>query len=353
MTVSTSPSFALVHDVIADHVDAQRLPSAVFGVATSDGIQSLEAFGTANGRAVTTDDTYLLFSAGKPLIGLLAMRLVERGLLSLRTPLSEALPTFGLARADEVVLWHLLCHTGGIVEASVTPHVSLRDQLLEAPQMFEAGRYALYSNVGFTGVGELIQAATGKRLEDVLVEELCNLPGVESLSLDPSVPCLPIAGTERVLLDVDRFRELQHPAGAVSARAEDLLSLSTKLLAGDRDLLHPGTLQAMTRPQTTGIERLMPDPLQIGPGTGQEWGLTWNMRTSPTILDHRLYGHGGLSGCQWWVYPEHDAAFVFLTNVMNPLDVGVDLDAVHNAFTTCLDPVGDVLEPDARPRAWA
>lgn len=51
--------------------------------------------------------------------------------------------------------------------------------------------------------------------------------------------------------------------------------------------------------------------------------------------------------------PEHDTAFVFLTNVMNPLDVGVDLDAVHNAFTTCLDPVGDVLVPDARPRAWA
>lgn len=353
MTVSTSPSFAPVHDVIADHVRAKRLPSAVFGVATSDGIQSLEAFGTANGRDVVTDDTYLLFSAAKPLVGLTAMRLVERGLLSLRTPLSEAVPSFGLARADEVVLWHLLCHTAGITEATVTPHTSLLDQLLHAPQMFEAGRYALYSNVGFTAIGEMIRAATGRPLDEVLLEELGRLPGVSSLSLDPEVPCLPIAGTERVLVDVDRFRELQHPAGAVTAKAEDLLALGSMLLAGDRDLIHPGTLQAMTRPQTTGIERLMPDPLQIGPGTGQEWGLTWNMRTSPTIFDHRLYGHGGLSGCQWWVYPEHDACFVFLTNVMNPLDVGVDLDAVHNAFTTCLDPVGDAMPPVAEPRAWA
>lgn len=353
MTVSTSPSFALVHDVLADHVRSRRLPSAVFGVANSDGIQSLEAFGTANGRDVTVDDTYLLFSAGKPLIGLLAMRLVERGLLSLRTPLSEAVPSFGLAREDEVVLWHLLCHTGGITEATVTPDGSLLDQLLYAPQMFEAGRYALYSNVGFTGIGEMIRAAIGRPLEEVLADELRSLPGVSSLSLDPTVPCLPIEGTERVLVDVDRFRELRHPAGAISTKAEDLLALSTMLLSGDRELLHPGTLQAMTRPQTTGIERLMPDPLQIGPGTGQEWGLAWNMRTSPTIFDHRLYGHGGLSGCQWWIYPEHDAAFVLLTNLMNPLDVGVDLDAVHNAFTTCLEPVGDVRPPAAEQRAWS
>jgi hypothetical protein len=40
------------------------------------------------------------------------------------------------------------------------------------------------------------------------------------------------------------------------------------------------------------------------------------------------------------MYPDHDACFVLLTGLMNPLDVGVDLDNVHNAFTTCLDPFG-------------
>ncbi|EHN10148.1 Beta-lactamase class C [Patulibacter medicamentivorans] len=338
---SGSPSFDLVHDLLAEHVRERRLPCAVFGVATSSGIQSLEAFGSAAGRAVERDDTFLLFSAGKPLVGLTAMRQVERGRLSLRTPLSEAVPMFGLAREDEVTLWHLLTHTGGIVEATVAPETSLLDQLLYAPQMYEAGRFALYSNVGFTGIGEMIGAAAGRPLHELLPDDLGALPGVDGLSLDPDVPCIPLEGLDRVVIDVDRFRALRHPAGAVSATAGDLLALSTMLLAGDRQLIHPGTLQAMTRPQTTGIERLMPDPLHIGPGTGQEWGLVWNMRTSPTIFDHRLYGHGGLSGCQWWMYPEHDAAFVLLTNVMNPLDVGVDLDGVHNAFTTCLDPIDD------------
>ncbi|WP_320673015.1 serine hydrolase domain-containing protein [Patulibacter defluvii] len=337
----TVPSFDLVHDVIADHVREHRLPCAVFGVATSAGIQSLEAFGGVDGRAVTAEDVFLLFSAGKPLVGLTAMRQVERGRLSLRTPLSDAVPTFGMAREDEVTLWHLLTHTGGIVESTVTPDTSLRDQLVYAPQMYEAGRYALYSNVGFTGIGELIASASGRSFEDTLTEELNGLPGVEHLSFDPAVPCVPLSGLDRVVFDVDRFRALRHPAGAASATARDLLSLTTMLLAGDRQLIHPGTLQAMTRPQTTGIERLMPDPLHLGPGTGQEWGLVWNMRTSPTLLDHRLYGHGGLSGCQWWMYPEHDAGFVFLTNVMNPHDVGADLDGIHNAFTTCLDPVDD------------
>jgi CubicO group peptidase (beta-lactamase class C family) len=332
--------FDPVLDLVRGEVRRGRLPSAVVGVASSRGVLALEAFGAARGRHVRVDDPYLLFSASKPVVGLAALQLVERGLLSLRTPLADALPGWGAGRqGDEVTLWHLMTHTAGITEATVSPDGELIDQLLQAPQLFEAGRYALYSNVAFAGIGALVSAVVGKPLETYLPETLNALPGLGGLSYDPTVPVVPIEGTDRVAVDVERFRALRHPAGALSARAADLLALGSMLLAGDRALLHPGTVAAATRPQTTGIPRILPDPLHLGPGTGQEWGLTFNMRTSPTLLEHRLYGHGGLSGCQWWLYPEHDACLVLLTNLMNPLDVGVDLDTVHNAFTTCLDPI--------------
>ncbi|ADB48676.1 serine hydrolase domain-containing protein [Conexibacter woesei] len=343
----TTPSgdFDLVLDLIRGEVDSGRLPTAVFGVATSSGVQVLEAFGSHGRRPLATDDTFLLFSASKPLIGLAALRLVEQGKLALRTALSEALPQFGMARiGDEVTLWHLLTHTAGIVEATVTPDTPVREQLLTAPQMFRAGEYALYCNVAFEGIAALVESVTGRPLHEHLPADLNALPGVEGLTFDPAAEVVPLAGLDRVLFDVERFRALRHPAGSLCARAEDLLSLGSMLLRGDRELIHPTTLSASLTPQTTGIPRLLPDPLHIGPGTGQEWGLVWNMRMgSPTLLEQRLYGHGGLSGCQWWMYPDHDACFVLLTGLMNPLDVGVDLDNVHNAFTTCLDPVGASL----------
>ncbi len=48
-------------------------------------------------------------------------------------------------------------------------------------------------------------------------------------------------------------------------------------------------------------------------------------------------------------HPDHDACFVLLTGLMNPLDVGVDLDNVHNAFTTCLAPAGVDAPPEEVP----
>lgn len=348
-----SGNFDLVLDHIRGEVDSGRLPTAVFGVATSQGIQVLEAFGSTGRRPVATDDTFLLFSASKPLVALTALRLVEQGKLALRTALSEALPQFGVARiGDEVSLWHLLTHTAGIVEATVTPETSVREQLLTAPQMFRAGEYALYCNVAFEGIAALVEYAAGGSFHDHLVNDLNALTGVGGLTYDPAVEVVPVHGLDRVLFDVQRFRDVKHPAGALNARAEDLLALGSMLLRGDRRLVHPTTLAAMLTPQTAGIPRLLPDPLHIGPGTGQEWGMVWNMRMgSPTLLEQRLYGHGGLSGCQWWMYPDHDACFVLLTGLMNPLDVGVDLDNVHNAFTTCLNPAAvdaEGLAPGAR-----
>ncbi|NUR91485.1 MAG: serine hydrolase, partial [Nonomuraea sp.] len=54
------------HDIALDwvrrEIKEERLPCAVFGAATSSGIEVLEAFGTHDGRATATDDHFALFS---------------------------------------------------------------------------------------------------------------------------------------------------------------------------------------------------------------------------------------------------------------------------------------------------
>ncbi|MFF4414706.1 serine hydrolase domain-containing protein [Streptosporangium sp. NPDC001559] len=325
------------HDIALDWVRREikegRLPCAVFGAATSDGIQVLEAFGEHDGRATRIEDHFALFSVTKPLTGLVAMRQVERGLLSLRRPLRDALPNF--ARPD-VTLWHLLTHTGGIAEQTLTPD-DLLEHLATAPSLFEAGTLSHYSNLAFAGIAEMVRDVTGRDLADLIDSDLNTLvPGGGRITFDPACDAAEVHGVELLGpgFDFDKFVRLRHPAGALFSRAEDLLALGGALLRGDRGLIHPTTLAAMTTPQTTGLVKLQPDPVNAG----QDWGLTWNLRHSaPGLLERRLYGHGGASGCQWWMYPEQDACFVLLINVLAPHLSGVDVDGLHNAFTTGLD----------------
>lgn len=51
------------------HVDAGRLPTAVLGIATADGVVALDAFGATDGRPARVDDPYWLFSITKVLTG--------------------------------------------------------------------------------------------------------------------------------------------------------------------------------------------------------------------------------------------------------------------------------------------
>lgn len=316
-------------DWVSTMVEERRLPSAVFGAATSRGIELLEAFGDTAGRTARVDDHYALFSVTKPLVGLVTMRQVEAGRLSLRTPLRSAVPSFGPGRTDDVTLAHLLSHTSGILETSLTP-ADLVAALATAPALFEAGTLTHYCNLAFAGVGELVRSATGRSIADLVDEHLNAVIGDGAITFDPACDPVPVPGVEHGL-DFDAFVALRHPAGALFARAADLLSLGSALLRGDPGVITPVTLDAMRRPYTAGLTKLAPDPVNAG----QDFGLTWNLRHSaPALLERRLYGHGGWSGCQWWMYPEHDACFVLLTNVLDPHRFGADIDNLHNAFVT-------------------
>ena len=77
--------FGPVLDWVQQRTATGMFPTAVVGIATSQGTVDLGAFGTTGGRAVRSDDRFRLFSITKPLVGLLVGRAMERGLLSLDT----------------------------------------------------------------------------------------------------------------------------------------------------------------------------------------------------------------------------------------------------------------------------
>lgn len=323
-----APDFRHAMAWTSRQVDAGVLPTAVLGIASSSGTIALEAFGASGARTASVADHYPLFSITKPLVALATLRAVERGLLSLTAPLTQAVPDFGAGRSDIVRLHHLLTHTSGIGEPPLdTPH-GLLPSLVEVGADFTAGTMSRYSSIAFAGVQALLEQATGASL-DTEISALAADADMPGLTFDASCDPHPVFDAAEQGLDYAAFQKLKHPGAGLYATAEDLLALGSALLRNDGAVAHPSTVAAMLRPRTAGLPKLEPYPVE----RGQDWGLGWNLRRcAPGLLETRVYGHGGWAGTHFWIYPELGMCFVLLTNMADPGRFGLDIDQLHNAI---------------------
>jgi CubicO group peptidase (beta-lactamase class C family) len=318
-------AYTAAFDWARRHVQAERLPTAVVGIADARGIVALDGFGVA------TDAVYPQFSITKALVGITAARAVERGLLTPETPLTTALPEFGADRDDVVRLRHLVSHTSGIGEPELDTAVPLRTELLTRGRDFRAGTASRYSTIAFEGIAALTEHATGTSWHED-TRAWARSIGADGLTLDYE-GSIDVVDAAQAGLDIDRFRATRAPGAGLLGRAEDLLRIGSELLrihAGKSDgILAPATLRMMLRPLTGDIPRLDPYPSE----RGQDWGFTFNLRTrSPGLIDRDTYGHGGWAGTEFWVHPGAGLCWVLQTNRAER--AGVDIDELDNAVVS-------------------
>ena len=69
------------------------------------------------GRRLSHDSVFCTLSVAKQFTNVLALSLVEQGLLRLHAPIAELLPQFRVPTHQKINLWHLLTHTSGICSA--------------------------------------------------------------------------------------------------------------------------------------------------------------------------------------------------------------------------------------------
>ena len=323
-----SPDLAL--DWTRRAVDSGALPVAVLGITSSHSTEVMESFGSDGRRRAKVDDHFALFSITKPITALAAMRLVERGRLSLTTPLTTAIPEFGKDRRDTVTLEHLLSHTAGLVEPPLDQG-NLRQTLIASPALHPAGAMVHYSNLAWHGVAALIESASDRPYIDS-IDSLAFDATMPGLTFDPESHPHTIHGTAEADFDYGAMQATRHPGAGLYSTTSDLLALGRHLLATENGrsnhVVHSATLAAMKRNSTAGLP-----VLRENAGTdGQDYGLGWLMRHSaPNLLEQRMYGHGGWSGTQLWIYPDYDLCFVFMTNVLDAQTRGIDFDQLNNA----------------------
>ncbi|WP_236242530.1 serine hydrolase [Streptomyces sp. CC228A] len=160
-------------------------PPGAIAVLTREGRTRVYTAGVGNlatGRPPHLDDHMRIASIAKAFSGAVALRLVDRGLLSLDDTIGSRLPSQPAAW-HAVTLRQLLQHTSGLPDFSGSPefqriiqadprHVfdsrTLLDFVADEPLLFRPGTLYEYSNSDNIAVALMAEAVTGRRYEDLL-----------------------------------------------------------------------------------------------------------------------------------------------------------------------------------------
>jgi CubicO group peptidase (beta-lactamase class C family) len=307
----------------------------------------------AAGRALAPDAAFATMSVAKQFTNVLALSLVERGLLKLHAPVAEHIPAFGTHGKEKVNLFHLLTHTSGILSAipPVHPEVlmnieKLVDFACGLPLESQPGERVNYSILlGHSVIAALCLAADGRgrSYAQMLREDVFEPLGMRDTSLGPrddlkarlcpvkvsykDIPALlppaavegigsllatpgceiPGGGCITTVQDVHRFAEMLRRGGELDGArvlSPAMLDFCTRNHTGDkRNILFDmwmGTRNWQAYPANIGVGFFVR-------GEGNLPGL-FSVMNSP-----RTFGGFGAGSTGFTVDPERDLTLAFLS----------------------------------------
>ena len=303
-----------------------NVPGAALGI-WSDGQEILAAHGVLNAATqvpVTTDSVFQIGSITKIWTATMIMQLVDEGLLSLDTTVSDALPSTRLGTADvsgQVTVRHLLTHTSGIDgdmftdtgrgDDCVERYVGL---LAEVPSVFTPGATYSYCNSGYVLLGRIIEVIDGQSWDESLRERLTGpLAATQTVTLpEEAILRRAAVGHHRCGTPVHVWglpRSIG-PAGLITATPGDLLTfarlhLDGGITADGKRLLSEAAVTAMQ-----SASAAIPEFSAPGSAIGLGWRLSrWGNRT--------VVGHDGDTigqSAYLRIDPEAGIAACLLTN---------------------------------------
>lgn len=362
MSQHSSPSTRLDR-AIDSGLAENRLVGAVVIVARNGQAVYRRAAGLLDREAgvpMREDAIFRFASVSKPIVSSAAMRLVERGVISLDQSLTRWLPGFKPALPDgslpEITLQQLLTHTSGLSYGFLEPEGSAYhrlgvsdgldrpgrraqdnlDRLAQAPLTFAPGTGWRYS-LGIDVLGAVLESATGKTLDQIVGDEVTGPLGLSDTGFavaDRSrlatayadaangpvrmeetitVPLPPQAGEGAVTFSPDRIFDptsyLSGGAGMVGT-AVDLLNFLEAIRNGGAPILKAQTVSAMMQ------DYVGPQAETQGPGWGFGYGgaVLVDPTSTETPQAAGTFQWGGAYGHNWFVDPANRLSVVMLTN---------------------------------------
>jgi CubicO group peptidase (beta-lactamase class C family) len=340
---------------VEDDVAAARYDGAVIAVARGGRVVFHRALGfaeRASGRRARHDDVFCLFSVTKTLTAATVLARVDRGALSLTTPIAEVIPEFGVKGKQRVTVAHLLTHSGGLPFAypvGFAPEqvgdlaATVAATCGQAIELVPGGGVNYSALVAHAVLAEAVRRVDGgrRRFRDILAVDVLEPLGMRDtwLGLRPDLAPrrVPVVVRDRSpgLFDPDLLEafnallteEAEMPAAGAISTAADLLRFAEALRRGGAlgaaRILSPAILRLATTNQTG----TRPNALWSYAREMRGWdefpafiGLSFFLRGTglfPTPFGHTAspgtFGGIGAGSTLFWVDPERALSFVCLT----------------------------------------
>lgn len=307
----------------------------------------------AAGRVLAPDSVFATMSVAKQFTNVLALSLVERGVLKLHAPVAELIPGFGTLGKEKVNLYHLLTHTSGVLSAvpPVPPEILMNiDRVVEyacgLPLESQPGERVNYSILlGHSIIAALCLRADsrGRSYTQMIQEDVFKPLGMHDTSLGPREDLMPRLCPVRVaykdlpaLLPPEAVEGIgtllatagcELPGGGCMTSVQDLHRFAEMLRRGGEldgvRMLSPAMLDFCTHNHTGDMRNILFDmwrgtrnwlayPASIGcgffmRGEGNLPGL-FSVMNSP-----RTYGGFGAGSTGFTVDPLRDLTLAFLS----------------------------------------
>lgn len=257
--------------------------------------------GPGNDVPVTLDTRFAIASITKTFTAALALRLASRGVIDLDAPT-------GLRGDHGATLRDLLGHTAGLPYPAIHDRTTewTEDEWADAAsigRVCEPGRCFGYSDLGFVGVGLVIERVTGERLHDLYQRELFDpLHLAHTALVEPGRIPVGIAASDEVYEGSEASAVPMNTwsAGAIVTTATDLARFGRALFAGE--ILRAEALAAML-----DVDRSA--DLPCDDGCEQPYGLGISLRR---IGGYRAWEHSGSSGAELAHFIDEDITIAVL-----------------------------------------
>lgn len=287
-------------------------------------------FNKKDGIEVTPENYYRIASVSKLVTATAVMKLVEQGLLDLDENIGTILgvnePFFAANRRYPTVgltSRMLMTHTSGIWKMSdrlpMREYINVETRKNNTYFYEEKpGTAYHYSNYGAGILGCIIEAITGKRLNDA-VSELIFDPMNLDAGYDPKFLADPSKITSKVIRqyndEIDLDRDFYHSYGNCWMRCTDLCNIGIMLC-------DYGMYQGKQILEKETVEEMISSQKGKGGITVDVDGLNMQRLKVPTLFpDRLLYGHQGMIDnvlCNLYFDPETRFVFAMVSNCPSP-----------------------------------
>jgi CubicO group peptidase (beta-lactamase class C family) len=355
--------FEAVREAFAREFEAgNELGAAV--CITVDGRTVVDLWGGYKDEARTEpwerDTLANVYSTTKGITAIAAHRLIDEGLLDLDAPVADYWPEFAAAGKETLPVRYLLSHQAGLaaIRKPLSPETlydwtAMCEALAEQEPWWEPGTAHGYHAITFGWlVGELVRRIRGKKVGDVVREEIAGPLGVEfeigfGPELDDRVAPLiqgpihpPAAGGPSMDLIAEilgnpeslmakafanppvigqqnerAWRGAEIPAANGHTNAHSLARIYAALANG-------GSIDGVALLSSEAVERARTEVVngedQVLPlDTRLALGFFLPVPNEPTGPNDRSFGHGGAGGSYSMADPENRLSFGYVMNLMH------------------------------------